>query len=204
MLRQGQGASITAWNPPPRHPHATLRSRNYAPRGGCVATFRTVTVGSTAAALFAGVLVLAPGALADNYAPELPAPSQGQINNPPTAQPIGPPGSGIVIAAAAAAENARPVELPPPANRAADAPVASVPAGRAVAPVVQDLPPATQLRASVVIDGQRVDLGRVRTSAEGTVTLPAMRGQAGTTMTVRMVDPDGQAFFVKVRFAKRR
>jgi hypothetical protein len=162
-------------------------------------------LGAAGAALLAASVVMAPGALAeDNYAPQLPAATEGQINNPTSVTPIGPPNSGVVIASSAGAKKAVEVESAPPASTVKNAPVDVVPAGKAVAVTVGDLPAGKKVTVTAIVGGQAVDFGNVKVNADGTVTLPAIRGQAGKTVTMKMVDPAGKEYFVKVKFAKKK
>lgn len=163
----------------------------------------TAAVGLTSATMLAIGLLVAPAASADNYAPDLPPATTGQIVNPSTPTPIGPPNSGIVLTSESQAKKAVEVDTPAPATSAKKAPVASAPAGKAVAPVVSDLPAGKSVRVTATIGGQSVDLGKVKVASDGTVVLPAMRGQAGKTITVKMTDPAGKSYFVKVKFAKK-
>ena len=148
-------------------------------------------------------MLLAPIALAANYAPELPPATVGAVSSPQVATVIGATGSGVVLVNAAAAR-VTPTVVDTPGATAAAAPKAPVAVGRIIVAEVDALQPSTKMAVTMLVGGKKVNLGSARTDANGNLTLPGIRGAKPGTITVQITAPDGTKKFVKIVVTARR
>ncbi len=117
-------------------------------------------------------MLLAPIALAANYAPELPPATVGAVSSPQVATVIGATGSGVVLVNAAAAARVTPTVVDTPGATAAAAPKVPVAVGRIIVAEVDALQPSTKMAVTMLVGGKKVNLGSARTDANGNLTLP--------------------------------
>jgi hypothetical protein len=90
------------------------------------------------------------------------------------------------------------------------APVLTVPAGTAVAPLVSGLPVSTSLRAgakaptSTRAKSAFVTFGTTRSNANGRAKVPAFKPSRAGTYTIQLATANGKAFYLKVQVAAKK
>ena len=85
-----------------------------------------------------------------------------------------------------------------PGTTPAKAPQIAEVVGQVIAPVVKSLPKTSKLTVTTVINGKTVNLGSVKTNANGTVTIPGFTVTKPGTYTVQLTNAKGVKYFVKV------
>ena len=85
-----------------------------------------------------------------------------------------------------------------PSTSIVKAPQLIVAPGKAIAPTVKSLPKSATLQAALIINGKLVSLGSLKTSASGSVTIPAFSGSKLGTYVIQLTNSRGSKYFIKV------
>ena len=166
---------------------------------------RNTVFGLTASGVLAAGLLFAPVAMADNYAPTLPPATNGAVSNPAKPTPVGAPASGVTLVSSATADKVTPSSFAaPPSTSAGGAPSLPVKTGKVIVAEVGSLPANTKIAVTMIIGGQKVDLGSAKTDKNGNLTLPGIRGAKPGVITVQITAPDGTKSYVKITVKARR
>jgi hypothetical protein len=112
------------------------------------------------------------------------------------------PAGFLPLSAAEKASAQTPVVNAPLSTSVSSAPVLTVPAGTAVAPVVSGVPVNTSLRAGVKAPTRAkeafVTFGTTRSNANGRAKVPAFKPSRAGTYTIQLATANGKAFYLKV------
>ena len=80
------------------------------------------------------------------------------------------------------------------------APVVLARVGATVAPRVEALPKSSNVKVTIIVDGKRTELGKLKTNSSGSVTLPGFKSTKAGIYTIQITDSKGKKYFIKMNF----